>query len=207
MSKITPHYIWAVPDKSLWVLSNELRALNVTHSVQEGKKKKIVDCKKQQPTWVHVTNKMKFMDGINFIVMAYSHIAYETNFPVGIGSLQDMLMFPQKIIPEITEPTVSSLIEEISLPSILTELQTVKYRTPVEYRKSDYKHIIDFLNGRINAKTANTLIKSGEMKSLIKKAVNVRNAVAYSNKFSPEEASEKFKVDIFDINFLTRSNK
>lgn len=211
--------VWGSVAHSEWDISDALRELRVSHTVDPRDKTKacqIVSVGYPQPKHVHVTTTLKTMmpQAVNFIVASYGALG-DTNIPNlpftsarGLGeALKVALLSAQTTSIRVTKLSPVDYINQIAKPSLLNKIQTEILRIqPYALRKEVQAMMLDYFNSRIAKKTIisflNRSLRLERLRDTILLGDDLRAAVALLSQMDAEAVQGQTGVPSFDIMYL-----
>lgn len=215
--------VWSSSAYSTWDISDVLRKLRVTHTIDPDEKTKsclLVNMKRDQPRAVHISTSVQTLrpEAVNFIVAAYGMLSM-TNIPALNGP--DLMTavrasLVSDIVTLVNVRTMSPVdyINYVAKPSllnkILTELQGIQPYNPL--RQDTKAIIVQYFNGRVSEKAIMTFLSKTlrleRMKPLIKEGRDLRAAVELVSKGGDAEViSLQTGVPAFDIQYFFSAGK
>ena len=213
--------IWATTQYSTWQLSDALTQLRVSHSIKEGARSpaRVIDCKKAQPKWVHLTTNVKNFrrTSVNFITASHAELSY-TNFPRLPTSddflevLKYALQYPVSVVPEVKQLTNLDYVELVAKPSLLNNIQTLVYKIqPYALRKEVQKLILQYFNSQISLRgVEHNLKRSFKTVGLIpylREGVGLKTAVARLKAETVEAVAADTGFETFELLYLSKERK
>lgn len=202
-------YVWGSPAKSGWDISEELRYLNVSHTIKIDKKFKVVNLKQMQPKPVHITDDVHNLKagGITFVVASYAELAL-TNYPEMV-SVAQALTSPVLIVPSVKKLSVMDYVNSIAKPSALTHMQTMIHRIqPYSLRKSVQQMLTDYLKGKLGyaafVRALKRSYKTVDMVNLISGTDKLKQAISELSVKTPEQLEAEYNIPAFEIRYVMK---
>lgn len=211
--------VWGSVAHSEWDISDALRELHVSHTVDPRDKTKacqIVNVGYPQPKHVHVTTTLKTVmpQAVNFIVASYGALS-DTNIPnlpfARERGLEDALKIALRSLQttsvKVTKLTHVDYINQIAKPSLLNKIQTEILRIqPYSLRKEVQALTLDYFNSKIAKKTImsflNRSLRLEKLRNVINLGDDLRAAVSLLSNMDAEAIQIQTGVPSFDIMYL-----
>lgn len=211
--------MWGVVNHSPWELSDALRRLRVTHTldpIDKGAKTKRINLKRSQPLPVHVTTRLDKLrvGAVNFIVTSHSQLS-GTNIPPLYRvretleeDLKAALTSARLVSLEMVAVSVVDYINMVAKPSLLNKIETqILSITPYALRKEAKVMVLDFFNGRASDRALSQFMSRSlrleQLKSIVLQGKNLRAAVARKKAGGDAELiGAEMGVPAFDIMYL-----
>lgn len=211
--------VWSSPVYSRWELSDGLRQLRVTHTIDPEDKMcraRRINMKRSQPREVHIAGSISGLrpNAINFIVASYGLLSH-TNIPSIQGTDLDQALRLALLSDRVTKVKVLKLgpvdfMNLIAKPSLLNEIQTEIHRIqPYSLRKETNSMVIRYFNSKIGKRQLvqflNRSLKLDRLKQAVLKGDNLRAAVAQLPSMDAETIALQMDVPAFDIVYLSKA--
>lgn len=218
--------VWGTFTWSPWELSDGLRRLKVTHTVDpqtKGEKVRRLNMKHDQPLPVHLTTTLKGLrtGAVNFIATSYSNLS-GTNIPLmpkpsgqawdGVAeldlALRHCLTSSRLTSLELASLSVVDFIHMVAKPSLLNKIETEILRIqPYSLRKEVKAMVLNYFNSRCSqAQVSKFLAKSLKfdlLRSFILSGSALRDAISRHKAGEDAEAiSATTGVPAFDILYM-----
>lgn len=211
--------VWATSNHSLWDISQALRRLRVTHTVDPIARhtpRKLIRPSKTQKTMVHLSTRVDGWqtDAVNFVSASVAELANTNFLPFAVADLDDAvrhaLRSPDGIVPSVQSWDAVRYVEAIARPSVLNVIQTEVYKIqPYALRKEVQALVLNFFNGRISVRDAmrklDMSMKTEKLKPVFKTALPLREAVAMMKHMEPEKVEEATGFSAFELLYLTKA--
>lgn len=217
--------IWASSAYSEWDISDTLRGLCVTHTVDprdQTKACKLVNMRMDQPKEVHITTCLKTVrpQAVNFIVASYGELA-ATNIPILPfvnsntleESLKTALLSDTQVVMKVQKFSSVDYINYVAKPSLLNKIQTELLRIqPYSLRVEARDAVLAYFNSRMSKRTVVSFLNKNLRLERLKDAIllgdDLKAAVALLVELSDVEVvATRTGVPAFDIMYLTNAGK
>lgn len=213
-------YIWATSRYSLWELSQALRKLNVSHTIEGAKKSTIksVDLGFKQPREVHLTSRVDGYkaEAVNFISASVGALA-DTNFRPFPDSdlnvaIRAILTEGKPIRPQIVVRDAANYVESLARPSLLNKIQTEINRIqPYALRKQTQVWVLEFFNNEISLRELRYRLerstKTEALFPIVKEGVSLRDAVVRLKRESVTDVAAATGHSAFELMYLIKANR
>lgn len=210
--------VWGSSVHSAWEVSDALRALKVTHTVDpQDKTSKVrrINMKRPQPKLVHVTSSLKGLrpNSVNFIVGSHSMLM-QTNIPSLRGGIEldDAIRWAltteHQVSVQSHAMSVVDFINHVAKPSLLNKIETEIHRIqPYALRKEVRALMLDFFNSRASDRAVSLFLSKSlrfeHLKSIILSGTDLKAAVARKKLGEDAELiAAETGVPAFDIMYL-----
>lgn len=141
-----------------------------------------------------------------------------TPLAIGVNEPLSVVKYALKVSDEkpfvfkFREPTILEIVATVNTPSVLQSLQTLYYKIPdSEVRNRISNTVLDYIRGKATRKKTmqvlSTTLLQEEIVKILKtdEALRLRQSVQEFLKGADlDETAKKYKVDTFDINFITQ---
>ena len=218
MSKIS---VFSSASHSAWEISDALRALKVSHTIDpddKTKKVRLINMKREQPRLVHIAGGVATLrsQATNFIVGSYGMLS-TTNIPRLAG--QDLTEALKAALQSdvLTQVVVSHMspvdyINHVAKPSLLNKILTeVQGIQPYTLRKQTQTLIVDYFNSRVAERTLmrhlSKTLRLERLKPIIAEGGNLRAAVELLKTTDVETVALQTGVPTFDMQYFLNAGK
>lgn len=212
--------VWGTSKYSLWELSQALRALRVSHSVDSPlqKKRKQVRLGFAQPKTVHLTSNLDglVLDAVNLVSAALGALV-DTNFKPFPDSdletaLKQILVEGTGIVPKRVKRDAANYVENLAKPSLLNKMQTEINRIqPYDLRKQVQGWTLDYFNHRLSIRAMMRLLerssKTERLKPMFKEGIALREAVGLLKTKPIEIVEKETGFSSFELLYLTKAKR
>ena len=228
---------FGIPDYSSLQISEILRDLNVSHTLEGGLRhltRQVYGSGIEQPAWPIVVDRVRAIPKIQtnidrqilFICDCRAALlntnTYRDLWPENRGS--DIVVKFQNVLTRavratgwtlaISEPTTMEYVESATKPSYLNLAQSLLYKiTPYSLRKEVQQLMVSYLAGIASYTALHKRLKSSlKLQALhellsLPKAKELREAVLLLNMYSAEEVAKKTGFETFEILYLYSSSQ
>jgi hypothetical protein len=202
------YYAYATPIYSSWEISDALSRLGFSHSIENENKSKpdmIVNLKKPQPYWFHITVNKLNKEAINILPICYSEIVLRDVLTLSKGdltkSLQTVSRYPKKSSGITKTLTYMDYVSMASKPTALTALMTALYKvSPHQLRKEVSIKVFNHLTGKLSYRKLAHYLNRGYKTSILLEHIDTAQDLRKA--FLEPKLVSELDISEFDLNYL-----